>query len=204
MERSLPSTCKSCERFGTLYYNLAGIFDCNNIKLCQSCGLGNHYSCPDQGELYTGAKGYSKAHIKYLDAQFPNCMSTAVDPFKGSFHDGRCLLESWWLNVLEDIAEHFLRDFLFFWDVGFVVSLYWGDICPTNQEHTKKALMQWERASGICLHCGSGCGFSLLLISPFVFECLIWMPLMCPASVTNHWEVWVPQASWKVSIDCTC
>ena len=64
-------------------------------------------------------------------------------------------------------------------------------------------------ASGICLHCGSGCGFSLLLISPFVFECLIWMPLMCPASVTKSLSGLSSSslsnlASWKVSIDCTC
>ena len=87
-----------------------------------TCGLGNLFSRLDQGELYTGAK--AKHTIKYLVAQFPNGMSAAAGPFKGSSHDGRCLRESGWLDILEDIAEHFRRDFLLFGDAGFVVSRF--------------------------------------------------------------------------------
>jgi hypothetical protein len=57
-------------------------------------------------------------------AQFPDGLTARSGPYKGSSHDSKCLLESNWMEILQDIHLELGRQFLIFCDAGSIVSDY--------------------------------------------------------------------------------
>ncbi len=73
---------KAMQEYGSPYDNeeLVSIFDGKMVRCCRPGGLGNKQSKTDQGELYSGEKGYHG--IKYMGVLFPEWHDYLISSFQ--------------------------------------------------------------------------------------------------------------------------